>query len=147
MRNTLYVEESLIHESMPRLLGDDWRDWLSYAEDDRREAHIAFERGSWREACFHAQQACEKLLKAYLIKRGIFIPTYDLGILSDEVARYVKEVKELISELKQLTKHYFTARYPNSARKLGVRYDENVASRCIQIMEKLWNMLRGRVLC
>ena len=130
---------------MPQLASNEWREWALYAEEDRREAHLALERGSWRDACFHAQQACEKLLKAFLIKKGIFIPTHDLKALGDEVARYAEEVRALLDDMRKLTKHYFAARYPNAARRLGVRYDEETAEECVQIMERLWNILRGRV--
>jgi HEPN domain-containing protein len=70
---------------MPRLASDDWREWLEYARSDYEEATSALSRGSFREACFHAQQSCEKLLKAMLIKRGAFMPIHDLTELAREV--------------------------------------------------------------
>jgi HEPN domain-containing protein len=53
---------------MPKLASDDWKEWLEYAKSDHDEAISALNRNSFKEACFHAQQSCEKLLKAILIK-------------------------------------------------------------------------------
>ncbi len=124
---------------MPKLLGNDWQDWLSYAEFDRNEAHEAYERGSWREACFHAQQACEKLLKAALLKRGIFRPIHDLVELAEEVGG----MADLITGLRDLSDHYYGARYPDAARRLKLKYDKDEALKCLSVMDELWRRLRG----
>jgi HEPN domain-containing protein len=70
---------------MPRLASDDWKEWFQYAKSDYEEALSVLSRNSFKEACFHAQQSCEKLLKAILIKRGMFIPIHDLVELAREV--------------------------------------------------------------
>ena len=63
---------------MNRTVGE----WLAKADGDHdsswRELR-ARKRPSYDAACFHAQQCCEKLLKALLIQRGVSSPrTHDL---------------------------------------------------------------------
>ncbi len=130
---------------MPELLGDNWKDWIEYADDDRAEAFLALKRGSWRDACFHAQQACEKLLKAFLIKQGVFIPVHDPKTLAQEASRYLAGLTLLLNRLDTLTKHYYASRYPDAARRLGVVYNRETAEECVKVMEELWRMLRGKV--
>jgi len=77
---------------VPALASDDWRDWLryAYAEDDYREALSALGRESWRDCCFHAQQACEKLIKALSLAREVFIPIHDLRELVEGAEKVLK---------------------------------------------------------
>lgn len=44
--------------------------WLEFADEDLAMAELALERGIYRQACFHAQQAAEKALKAFLEARS-----------------------------------------------------------------------------
>lgn len=125
---------------MPRLVGDDWRGWLSYAEDDRREALDAFRRGSWREVCFHSHQACEKLMKAILLRRGVFRPIHDLKTLAEEVSELPRS---LVEDLERLTIHYYASRYPDAARRIGVYYNREEASKCLKVVEELWERVRS----
>ncbi|QOJ79301.1 HEPN domain-containing protein [Infirmifilum lucidum] len=126
---------------MPRLNDDEWRSWVVYARRDRVEAHNAVERGSWSEACFHAQQSCEKLLKALLIKEGVFMPVHDLGRLAEEASSRVVELVELVESLGKLTVHYYASRYPDAATRFSITYDEGVARMCVEVMDELWRVL------
>ena len=130
---------------MPGLNTEEWREWVSYAERDRSEAEDAFSRGVWSEACFHAQQACEKLLKAFLLSKGVFVRVHDIGRLLDEASLFSPELRALRPSLEPLTIHYYAARYPNAARRLGVSYDEGVAEACLRAMRELWSALRPRL--
>ena len=40
--------------------------WLQYAADDLKSSKVLLSEGVYNIACFHAQQAVEKLLKAYI---------------------------------------------------------------------------------
>lgn len=48
--------------------------WLRKARSDFTALEAALEAGSFDAACFHAQQAAEKSLKAYLIHAGVEFP-------------------------------------------------------------------------
>jgi HEPN domain-containing protein len=140
---SLFIIESGIFyfnlKFMPRLASDDWKEWLQYAKSDYEEAISALDRNSFKEACFHAQQSCENLLKAILIKKGMFIPIHDLVELAREVN--IEEFM-LLNKLSKLTIHYYASRYPDSARRSMIKYDINTAKECIDVMKKLWDTLR-----
>jgi HEPN domain-containing protein len=119
---------------MPRLASDDWKEWLQYAKGDYEEAISALNRNSFKEACFHAQQSCEKLLKAILIKRGTFIPIHDLSELARETGI---EEPILLNKLSRLTIHYYASRYPDAARRAMIKYDLNTAKECVDVMREL----------
>jgi HEPN domain-containing protein len=119
---------------MPKLASDDWKEWLEYAKSDHDEAISALNRSSFKEACFHAQQSCEKLLKAILIKKGMFIPIHDLMELAQEAG--VEE--PLLNKLSKLTIHYYTS---DAARKAKVEYDLRTAKECVEVMRELWDTL------
>lgn len=127
---------------MPSLRNDEWREWLEYAEEDREEAHDRFNHGKWREACYHAQQSIEKLLKALTLKSGVFIPTHDivslLKYIEDKYGVKVLNVVVVEKELRELTIHYYASRYPNAGRRFKIKYDKKTAEKCIEVMEKIW---------
>jgi len=129
-------------KALPGLNTDEWREWVEFADRDKEEAEAAFSRRSWAEVCFHAQQACEKLLKAFLLTKGIFIPVHDLGMLAEEADRFLGELGGLKDTLKELTIHYYASRYPNAARRLGVTYSKEVAEACLRTVRELWSILR-----
>lgn len=127
---------------MPSLKGNDWIDWFRYAKEDKEEAIDRFSHRKWREACYHSQQAIEKLLKALAIKVGIFAPTYDIvGLLKLIEEKYEVEILGVtINEepLRELTIHYYASRYPDASRRFKIKYDECTAKRCIEMMKKIW---------
>ena len=48
--------------------------WVRFAEEDLQMAGLAMEEVIWNQVCFHAQQAVEKLLKAFLEAVGERVP-------------------------------------------------------------------------
>ena len=48
--------------------------WLTFADEDLRMAILARAEGLPNQACFHAQQCCEKILKAILLNAEILPP-------------------------------------------------------------------------
>ncbi len=133
---------------MSRLNSEDWRNWIKYAERDRKEAFDALSRESWSEACFHAQQSCEKLLKGLLLKENIFLPIHDVKRLVDEASMKIeglKELKSILSDTSSLTVHYYAARYPDAATRFKVKYNKEIAVKCVEALDKLWSYLREYV--
>ncbi len=61
-----------------------YREWLDKADKDLRMARIALREGIPDYAVFHAQQAVEKYIKAFLVKHGKpFGRTHNLRKLID----------------------------------------------------------------
>jgi len=88
--------------------------WMSKGEDDLRLAELAFENGIYDYAAFHAQQAVEKFLKAFLVRFGKPVPrTHDIAYLTE----LCKEIDPSFEHLYDINAHYLSdfaveVRYP-----------------------------------
>lgn len=60
------------------------RGWLKKAQSDIKTMEASFDVGAYDATCFHAQQAAEKYLKAFLFHAEIAFPfTHNLeGVIS-----------------------------------------------------------------
>ena len=91
------------------------QDWLVHAESDLNLARIAGERKDVlpEQACFHAQQAAEKALKAVLLFKRVEFPlVHDLetlmGLLQENAISFPPEIRAAVS----LTPYATETRYP-----------------------------------
>ena len=98
------------------------QDWLTHAESDLNLARIVRERKDVlpEQACFHAQQAAEKALKAALLFKSIEFPlVHDLktlvGLLQKSAVSFPPEILEVGS----LTPYAVEARYPGSLEEIA----------------------------
>jgi len=91
-------------------------DWLEEAKADFRHAIQAYRAGSHNWACFAAEQAAEKAIKAFLI--GVLrrrpIHTHDLTVLHGQTRGRLKMPASTTNGLAELSAYYTGARYPNS---------------------------------
>ncbi len=88
-------------------------DWLRQAAADLHLARHAADGAAHDWACFAAQQAAEKALKAVLMSRGAdawgHTVTALLGVITGEDG----VAEDLVVCAKTLDKHYIPTRYPN----------------------------------
>lgn len=87
--------------------------WLEYATTDLQAAETLLTSGLSGPACFHAQPAAEKALKAYLLWLGATsVPrTHDLGALSERIRRCGGSVPAE-QALSHLSDYAVESRYP-----------------------------------
>lgn len=116
---------------------DEARKWAEQAEFEFSQAEDMLDRGVYSYACFLAQQAAEKIVKAVHYckgeeKRGHVIRTLLLGLEKG----YHVNVRDLLPLAGELDKHYAAPRYPNVHRgekkppfKL---YTQEMAEKCIE---------------
>jgi HEPN domain-containing protein len=90
------------------------RTWLEQAEADLRAAALSESGAAYEWACFQAQQAGEKALKAFLYARGF------TSIISHSLRRLLRECETLDASFSALSdagrlldQHYIATRYPN----------------------------------
>jgi len=88
-------------------------DWLGFAREDLLVAQWALSAEIYNQACFHAQQCVEKVLKAWLRHLGTLPPrTHQLSLLlallPDEV------LSDLRVEITLLDRFYIPTRYPDA---------------------------------
>ncbi len=91
-----------------------WRDWWKQALADAEHARYALKAGHYEWACFAAQQAAEKALKACLNRLGKAAYGYVLLRLLQGIRESGVEVPaDLEDAAKILDKFYIPTRYPN----------------------------------
>ena len=77
-------------------------------------ASLASADPAWDTVCFHAQQAAEKYLKAYLVFQGDIPPrTHDLGVLLRLARDFDDALDSLRADCEFLTDYAVEARYPD----------------------------------
>lgn len=90
--------------------------WLRQAERDLAHAHRSADQRDPEWACYAAQQAAEKALKAVLIDLGTRpAPVHDLAALAHAVVQHGgmdTATVETLGDLAALTEFSVTARYP-----------------------------------
>ncbi|MFH1743355.1 MAG: HEPN domain-containing protein [bacterium] len=95
-------------------LDEEARRWLRFAREDLTEAEAMLERGEFipRHACWLAQQAAEKALKAVFVSLEIDFPKkHDLDALRNMIPEGW-QVKSDHPDLAELTEWAVEARYP-----------------------------------
>jgi HEPN domain-containing protein len=88
-------------------------DWLKQAKRDWNHAKSDLETGYFEWACFSAQQAAEKAIKAFCqLQNGDAWGHSITGMIKQIVERY-PGFEELFAQAKDLDKVYIPSRYPN----------------------------------
>jgi len=101
----------------PKKIPGSPQEWLSYAKSDLRLAHLAAtdELVRREQACFHAQQAAEKAIKAVLVSGGIDFPLiHDIEELLEITETSGITLPNEIQEAGLLTPYAVEFRYPGS---------------------------------
>jgi len=88
-------------------------DWLRQAVRDLEQAKDSQRAGRHEWACFAAQQAAEKSVKALHLHRGQEAWGHMVAQLLVELPEAVKAPQELIERGKVLDNFYVASRYPN----------------------------------
>lgn len=115
------------------------RDWLDDAQGDLDHARSDLERGFYNWACFSAQQAAEKAMKAVFQKMGAEAWGHSVADLLSALAQRREVPQGLIDRGLELDKAYIPTRYPNahpsgSARS---RYTATEAERLIDYASEI----------
>lgn len=90
------------------------KDWLNQAKKDLQQANDSRRLGHHEWACFAAQQAAGKAVKALHLKLGQEAWGHVVAKLLEELPHAVVVSADLIEKAKVLDNFYIPARYPNS---------------------------------
>jgi HEPN domain-containing protein len=89
--------------------------WLRQAEHDLAIACGHRERGDYSDACFMAEQASQKALKAFLIGHGHrSVPVHSVGQLAERCAQIDPAFAVHITAGRVLDQYYIPTRYPDA---------------------------------
>lgn len=92
----------------------DYRAWLSYAEEDLVCARLLQKEKIFRAASYHTQQCAEKALKSYLVfKERELRKTHDLVELTQLCAELDFEFVTLLGFAKTIKPYATRGRYPD----------------------------------
>ncbi|MGB9607136.1 MAG: HEPN domain-containing protein [bacterium] len=122
--------------------------WLEQAIHDLEDARFNLSGGRYNVACFLAQQAAEKALKAFLLKKGADeVWGHSIADLCEDAKNFDPSFVKIEREIVLLDKYYLPTRYPD-ALPGGIpsyAFDEEDAKRAITISEKAINFVKERL--
>lgn len=132
------LEEGLTLEEWPL---SEAKNWLKEAEDNLAAARILLEGGRYNGACFFAQQAAEKALKALIIaKEAKGIRDHEVSKILERASRHAPELLEFGEGAKFLDPLYVDTRYPDAR---GYRaFTKKEAERAISIAGGILEVVR-----
>ena len=118
--------------------------WHGQARYDLEAARASFAAGHHEWACFQAQQAAEKALKALLLRQGKrqFL-SHSVHDLLGEVLEFAQEF-ESVSAARRLDEYYIPTRYPNGLPGTVVPHDfygEKEAQECLDLAESVLELI------
>ncbi|MDD3269473.1 MAG: HEPN domain-containing protein [Syntrophomonadaceae bacterium] len=115
-----------------------YEEWIEKAQTDLRGAIILFEAmGTEELVAFHCQQAVEKYLKAFLIKKtGVLHGGHYLMGLLKKCYQIEEHFKEFVNYITFLNSYYIETRYPSEE---GLVVDIDDARQCIEYAKEVLN--------
>jgi HEPN domain-containing protein len=126
------------------------KDWLDEAKGDLEHARNDVRGGFYNWACFSAQQAAEKAIKAVFQRMGAEAWGHSVVDLLMELSKKHDVPEKLSDEALELDKAYIPTRYPNAhpsgsprsrytkeeARRL-IGYGERIVKFCSDLLSKI----------
>lgn len=123
----------------------DGRDYLILAQDDLNAAIILGNiPNQYHNACFHAQAAAEKALKAVLLAEGVhFRKVHDIEYLIDQIRITHSDFPPFGIEAAVLNQYSIDTRYRRSFRdhvekheaQEAIRYAQVIMAECQKLIE------------
>jgi HEPN domain-containing protein len=121
-----------------------WASWLAKADNDFLciRNNLAAERAPWDAVCYHAQQAAEKMLKAFVVFH-VRQPwkTHDLLALLGECVALDAAVGELADDCEVLNPYSVEVRYPDDL----LEPDEAEARAAVAAAQRIHSFILGRL--
>src|SRR3989338_3270525 len=118
--------------------------WLEKAKDDLAWTRANIREKIWSGACFTAQQAAEKSLKAYLLSCGESAKkVHDLGSLLEICRKLDSEFEQLREACATLTDYYAPTRYPDVSEFM--EFSERKAQDALNFAESVVNFAEGKI--
>ena len=124
-----------------------YMDWLKQAKKDLKHAKNCVVNEDYEWACFSAQQASEKAVKAVYQKIGAYAWGHSIYALLENLPLEFQPDNSLKDKGKELDKHYIPSRYPNSYPE-GAPYEyytKNEAERSIKYAEQILTFCENKI--
>ena len=122
--------------------------WLAQAEYDLHAAQENTNIKLYSYGCFIAQQAAEKVLKAFLYAQGEReVVGHSVAGLCRRAANFKKGFSTLVQKARRLDRYYIPTRYPNGLPD-GVpaeSYDEADAQDALNLAREICDMVKQQL--
>lgn len=129
-------------------MSDESNNWFEFAKQDLKMAEIAFKEQIYNQSCFHSQQAAEKFLKGYLLKKNKEIPkTHFLDNLLNLCIKIDQDFERLGKYCAKLDDYYIPTRYPGALPGMlpeGLP-EEKDALEAISLAKEIMKFVMGRL--
>lgn len=125
-----------------------WERWLNQAQQDLNDAKFNLSGQRYNVACFLAQQAAEKALKSYLLRKGAEdVWGHSIKELCGDAMEFDEQFTQISKIAAALDKYYIPTRYPD-ALPGGIpseAFDEDDAHRAISLAQKIIDFIKPLV--
>jgi HEPN domain-containing protein len=126
------------------------RRWFQQAYYDLEATRWNIQGGFFDTACFLAQQASEKALKALLYYQGsrrAALLTHSLVEMVRETGKKTATMTDLLDQARELDLHYIPSRYPNGIPSGYPHqfYGKKVADQALASAEKIFSTIRDHL--
>lgn len=128
--------------------GDEARRWLEAAREDLEFSRYAAEGEFFAQACFHAQQAAEKAVKAAHYATGArAVIGHSVRSLIERLEPRDPALDRLLDGARELDLLYVPTRYPNGldVGTPGVAFSKAQAERAIELAGAVTSAVTSRV--
>ena len=123
--------------------------WLAQARHVLDVAKTLRKEACYAESCFHAEQAAQVALKAFLYGRGErFVTMHSVKQLVERCATYEAAFQQLVDAGKVLDQYYIPTRYPDALGFPGVPYEtytERQADEAVQFATAILELVSQKV--
>ena len=126
---------------------DDPRTWVDKAENDLLNVrnNLRAKHVPWDTICFHAQQAAEKMLKAFLVSRTRTASrTHDLIALLAEAVEAGGPLEDLEPDCRLLTPYAVMFRYPGAVGEPEEQEARQAVAAAERVYEQVQSTLSNR---
>jgi len=120
-------------------------DWMDTAQGDLEHAKSDVKGGFYNWACFSAQQAAEKAIKAVFQRMGAEAWGHSVADLLMELSKHYPVSEDLMNGALELDKAYIPTRYPNAhpSGSPRTRYTLEEARRLISYAQEIIEFCTG----
>ncbi len=120
------------------------RRWFLQALRDFKASNDSIIGENYVWACFQAQQAAEKAVKALLYVHGKVVWGYSIVEFLNVLKELERVDEELCVAARELDRHYIPPRYPNAFESgyPGMYYDKSTAERAYEAARRIVEWVR-----
>jgi HEPN domain-containing protein len=123
--------------------------WLRQAEQDMDDAMLLAEHKRHNSACFLAQQAAEKALKAFLYAQGAEdVWGHSIAELAYDAEKLDRDFADLRPKVSPLDKYYIPTRYPGSLPGGSIpseTFDSDDAEKAMRLAKQTINFVKRKL--